>query len=309
MFHRPWPGRATQAGALLVLLVLATLLAACSGAASAPDVQAPRPITGGSGDEGGQPLRPDDQPPAAEDGEGQIQDGALIVRTGHLALEVTDLAAAIDGGGRLVSGLGGYVSASEEESYGSRQLATITYRIPSDRWAEALAGLRALGSRVISENTEAVEVTAEVVDLEARIANERAAEAALQEIMTRAGSIDDVLKVQRELANVRGEIESMTARLESLQERAAYGTLAVGYEVPVVAVDAAQEGWQPATEVDRATAQLVRILQGLVSLVIWLGIVVLPVVLPVALLAYGMYRLRRRFATASPPPGPIGPSV
>jgi hypothetical protein len=291
---------------LLLALPLILLLAACAGApAGAPAMPAA----------GEQPASEPEAPEPGERAGGDTdavvgQDGALIVRTGRLRLEVTDIGPAVDAASRLIGGLGGYVSASEEENSTSRQVATITYRVPANAWSDALAGLRALGDRVISENTQSAEVTAEVVDLDARIANLRSAEAALQEIMTRAGSIEDVLRVQRELAGTRGQIEQLTAQRDHLRERAALGTLSVSYEAPVVALTVVQEAWDIGTEMDRAVAQLLRVGQAAASLGVWLVIVALPMLLPVALVLLVIARLRRRGRwNPGAPAGPVGPSV
>ncbi len=294
-------------GPLMLTLPVLLLIAACAGSPASiadPGGVAREP------DLGSQPLP--GQPAAGGEEEPAIgaDDGALIVRTGRLRLEVTDIAATVSAASQLVSGLGGYVSASEEQTGTSSHVATITYRIPSDRWVEALTGLRQLAGRVIGENTESAEVTAQVVDLEARIANLRSSEAALQEIMTRAGSIEDVLQVQRELSNTRGQIEQLTAERDHLRERAALGTLAVSFESPVVAVTAAHEGWQIGTEVDRAVAQLVLLGQATASALVWLVIVGLPLLVPVALVVLIIARLRRRPAwRPGAPAGPVGPSV
>lgn len=290
---------------LLGLLVL--LLAACAGAAGPASTPAPAPPEPGS---------PAGEAPGAVDGGGPVadadsglRDGALVVYTGRLRLEVEQIEPAVQSATELIVGLGGYVAASEEHNTSSQQAASVTYRIPSDRWTEAVRGLRGLASRVLNELTQSAEVTAEVVDLEARIANLRASEAALQEIMTRAGTIEDVLQVQRELSNVRGQIEQLTAQRDDLRDRAVYGTLTVSFEAPVVAAAAAQEGWQLGAELDRAVADLIRISQGLASMLIWLGIVVLPVLLPVGLMVFVAYRLRRRFMAGNSPPDHLRPSV
>lgn len=288
-------------------LVLVGLMAvACTGAASAPiDDKGDRL----SGDQDTDPgiAQPAEEEPATEDE--TLADGALIVRSGVLHLEVGELAPALDQAALLISGLGGYVSGSNETNTSSEQIASITYRIPSARWDEALRGLRGLGKRVISENTTAADVTAEVVDLDARLGNLRASESALQQIMTGAGTIDDVLKVQRELTSVRSEIESMTARRDQLSQRAALATLEVGFEVPVVALSQASEGWNLGVEVDHALASLVTIGQRVASFGVWALIVVLPVVLPVGLLAYVGLRIRRRWLSQRPPASPVARSM
>ncbi|MDQ3937185.1 MAG: DUF4349 domain-containing protein [Chloroflexota bacterium] len=296
--------QATHETSVLLLVSLVALLAAACAAAPAAN---PAPAAGTPGLAApGEDADDDDElitggGPVA-DAQGEREDGALIVRTGRLQLEVDDIAGRIASATRVVVDLGGYVARSEEQNTASGHSATITFRIPAARWSEALSGLRALAARVIAEHTEALEVTAEVVDLDARIANLRASEAALQEIMNRAGAIEEVLKVQRELTTVRGEIEQLTGRRDHLRDQAAYGTLAVSFESGVMAAATVQEGWQLGAEVDRAVADLIRISQGLASVGIWLSIVVLPVALPVALLLFIAYRLRRRFVPHPPPP-------
>ena len=80
------------------------------------------------------------------------------------------------------------------------------------------------------------EVTAQVVDLHARIKNLRASEDALVAIMDRAGRIDDVLSVQLRLEDVRGRIEQLDAQRDDLAGRAALATLTVAWSTPVAAV-------------------------------------------------------------------------
>ena len=298
----PFPIR-HQPTAVLLLPLLAVLAVACATASPAALDSADGGARGedGGSDRVGVPFA--EAPSAVE----APADGALIVRTGRLRLEVTDLPGAVQAAEGVVAGVGGYVAGSQAENTGTRQSATITFRVPAERWDEALQGLRGLAERVVAENTEAVDVTAQVVDLDARIANLRASEAALQEIMNRAGTIQSVLEVQRELSNVRGQIEQLTAQRQHLAEQAAYGTLVTSFELPLVAVTAAQEGWDVATEIDNALADLVLVGQRVATVGIWLAVVVLPVLLPFLLLVFVAHRLRRRWA--GEPPSQIGPSV
>ena len=172
------------------------------------------------------------------------------------------------------SALGGYVGASTTSNDGDRPSAEITYRIPADRWEQALdqlRGLNGLTTKVVAEHTEAVEVTGQVVDLDARIANLRASETALQGIAAKAVKISDVLEVQAQLTATRGEIESLTAQLKDLNDRAGYATLTVQYNVPIVAVEVAAKGWDPTAVVDEAAAAMLDVLQTLASAGIWFG--------------------------------------
>ena len=226
-------------------------------------------------------------PPITEDGVGAAVDDAKIIRTGTIDLEVTDVARALVTARDGIRAMGGYVGASRTENFEERPIATITYRIPADRWEDALdllRGLNGLTSRVVTEQTEAVEVTGQVIDLEARIRNLRASETALQAIATSATRISDVLEVQQQLTNVRGESEQLSAALADLEDRAGFATLSATFSVPLVAVEVAAKGWEPAVIVDEATASLVNILQALTTAGIWFAIVWLPLLVVIGVL-------------------------
>ena len=297
--------------AILAALLIVGACASSGGAALAPigsDLGggSARDASGGSGEM---------QPPVAEapgvvpepgviDENGQFvgqRDDALIVRTGSMAIEVADFDAALAKARTAVTGLGGYISGSQMATDGDKPYASITYRIPSDRWDDAMAALKALGTKVVSEQTQAIEVTSAVVDLDARLDNLRATERSLQAIMAQAIKIPDILEVQSQLTTVRGQIEQLTAERDHLKDQASYGTLTVGWSLPVVAVATVQGSWDPAAIVDEALAQLVQLGQGVLTAGIWLAIVGLPLLLVGVLLVGLIALVARRFGVGRRP--------
>jgi hypothetical protein len=231
--------------------------------------------------------------------------GPLIVRTGQLSLEVAVLDDAIAAAQRAVEAAGGYVAASQRQGEGDKAGATVTFRIPADRWETTLAALRKTGTKILAEQTQSEEVTSQVVDLGARLANLRATESALQGIMARATKIPDILEVQGQLTTVRQEIEQLTAEKQSLEKQAALATLTVTFAPPpTVAVAQVQRGWDPAGEVDRAAATLVGLAQGVASAAIWVAIVLLPLALVLGIVAGIAWLIARRLRARPIPPAP-----
>lgn len=233
-------------------------------------------------------------------------DDALIVRTASLELEASDITVSLREARIRMTDLGGYVSGSDAYDQGESRWAMVTYRVPVVRFAEAIDALRGLADRVVRESTQSVEVTGSVMDLDARIVNLRASEAALAEIMGRAGRIDDVLAVQMRLEDVRGQIEQLEAQRAHLADQAALSTVTVSWTTPVAAVSVAREGWDLAREIDAALAQTVQALQGAVSLAVWLIVVVLPLLGVPLLLALAVLLVRRRGQHGQPGPT-LGP--
>ena len=294
----PFPGR-KRGRATGLILGLIVLVAACGGAAQGPET------VGQSVDSG----TPRAQPSTDPDGGNapRARDDARIIRTGTMQLQVKDVEAAVDRARDEVVALGGYISGSRQSTVDDGVVATITYRIPVDRWEDALAMLRGLSLKVLDEQTESVEVTGQVRDLDARIRNLQASERALQAIAAQATLIKDVLAVQAELSNVRGQIEQLTAEKGDLVDRADLATMSVTYGVEIVAVTAAAKGWNAGTEVDRAAANLVDVLQAVATAGIWFGIVWLPIVVVLLILAVVARVVLRRTGFIGRMPAPTLP--
>jgi hypothetical protein len=307
---------------LVLAIVLVLALAACGSSASAP-VAAPAGPTGGGTEQGGQPGGLQGVPsaapsaaPASGDGQGSLsgnngnppsapRDSLRIVYTGSLQLVVADLPTALARGQAAVDAVGGYIGASQESNDGDKAVATISYRIPAERWETVIGQLRGLATKVVAEQTQATEVGGQIVDLEARIRNLRASESALVDIAKGTGKISDLLQVEAQLSDVRGQIEQLDAQRAQLVDQVSYGTLVTTFGLEIVAVQEQAKGWDPAQDVDGATATLISVGQGVVSVGIWLGIVWLPLILVLIVLAVIARWLFRRFAPKPRPHDPI----
>ncbi len=309
---------------LISIGAVALIVIACAGSASAPreGQSAIGDAAGGTGFAGAAvapaasaaPSMPESQNGDTSASIGAIgaRDDARIIRTGSIDLQVSDVPKALRIARDGIVALGGYVGASNTSNDGDQPSAEITYRIPADRWEEALdllRGLNGLTTKVVTEHTEAVEVTGQVIDLEARIKNLQASEVALQGIAERATKISDVLEVQAQLTNIRGQIEELTAQLKDLNDRAGYATLTARFAVPIVATKAAAKGWEPGAVVDEAAASMISLLQSLADAGIWFLIVWLPILIVFGLLVGASAWVFRRIGPARrtailPPPAP-----
>jgi hypothetical protein len=302
----------------LILTALASLAAACGSSAAAP-AGAAAPAEGQSAAGDGSAARSGATAGPAAPGVGvtgsnggkdaAFRDDARIIRTGSLQLDVKDVKTSLRTARDTIVGMGGYVGASQQSSDGMSIVATVTYRIPVDRWEEALDALRALGDEV-GEQTDAAEVTDQIVDLGARIRNLQASETALVRHAADAAKISDLLEIETRLTDVRGQIEQLTAQQKNLQDQVAYATLAVTFGTEVAAVTKAAEQWDPKNEVDRAGASLIGFLQTLTTAGIWFAIVWLPVLLALSIVVgIGIFIARRLgFLRRSDPPLPPAPA-
>src|SRR3954447_6517986 len=306
---RRWPA----ARLALLLAVLAPPGAACAGSSGGVLHQVGAPLPTGQGlapvpAATAQPQTPGGQLPAG-DGSNQAaaapREDLKIVYTGSLDLLVADLDAALAKGRTAVLATGAYVGASDESRKGDMETAVITSGTAESRWEDTLAGLRGIAKQVLGEKTQAAEVGGQIVDLEARLRNLRASEQVLVGIAQGTGKVTDLLEVQQRISEVRGEIEQLDGQRAALVDQAAYGTLVTTYGLAVAQVEQAKAGWDPAADVDGASATLIGAVQALTSGAIWFGIVWLPLLLVLLLVALLARRAYRRFAPSTPGGGPM----
>jgi len=126
---------------------------------------------------------------------------------------------------------GGFVVESQQSSSDmkatSRDIVTMTVRVPSDRFSESLDEIRGTGTRVVIETVKGQDVTEEFIDIEAQVKAKKALEEQFMAIMKRANSVEDALDVQRQLADVRGEIERIEGRKRFLENQSSLSTIKV----------------------------------------------------------------------------------
>jgi len=206
--------------------VLALALAGCAmrpkeGGVGASAEAAPAPAPLASAAQAASP------PPAP--GEGPAAVARRIVKKASLELSVDDLGTAQAAATRIAEREGGFVASTtrdavSEESRGTNGTVTLTLRVPADHFTAALEAFRRLGKGGGSEHVATEDVSEEFIDLDARIHNQRELEAQFLEILKRAAKVEDALNVQRELANVRTDIERMQGRRRFLEHETALST-------------------------------------------------------------------------------------
>lgn len=152
--------------------------------------------------------------------------GPMIVRTAALTLTTREFDTARARLDDILKRHHGYVGElSVATPLGNGSTFTATLRVPADQLEATLADLKGLG-RVESESQNGQEVTAQHVDLEARLSNARNTEGRLTDLLhQRTGKLSDVLAVETEIDRVRGEIEQMDAERKNLANQVTFATI------------------------------------------------------------------------------------
>ena len=215
-------------------------------------------------------------------------DDRKIVQTATLSMQVKDVAGVSDQVGLIAGSAGGFVAASKFSSSGDQQLATVTIKVPADKYQDALSQVRKLGAKIDTDASNASDVTQEYTDLSAQLRNSQATEAQLLTFLGQAKNISEVLQVQDRLSSVRADIERTQGRINLLDKLSDMGTISVSLRpvaVPVKSTEPAQgfgaevsAAWQHSLDflggIGTAVATVLvfswwLLLLGLPALVIW----------------------------------------
>jgi len=151
----------------------------------------------------------------------------MIIKTGWLNLVVKDVVEVVKKITKFTQEKGGWVVSSNISEVQNVPSASITVRVPGENFDEARDYFKSLAQRVSNEKTQAQDITEEYVDLKSRLKNLEAGENQLLKIMERSGTISEVLQVQRELMNLREQIERIKGKIQYLKESVRMSSITV----------------------------------------------------------------------------------
>jgi Domain of unknown function (DUF4349) len=135
----------------------------------------------------------------------------------------------------IATSVGGFVESSSERSEplndpsGNGRKMRISWfviRVPNERFDETRKNMANLGE-VTNQKLSGQEVSAQIVDIEARLASLTLQEEAYKKLFDQANGVNEIVAVQDQVTKVRTQIETITAQREALKSQVAYSTVTV----------------------------------------------------------------------------------
>ncbi|MEX1087431.1 MAG: DUF4349 domain-containing protein [Candidatus Paceibacterota bacterium] len=206
-----------------------------------------------------------------------------IIQTADLSLIVGSTEDAIDQISGIATQADGFVSSVDVfETSDNKKHGQITLRIPSSAFDQSVVLIKDLAVTVEREQINAQDVTEEFVDLEARLRNLEATEEQYVALLEQATDVEDVLAIQRELSNVRQDIERLEGRIQYLSRQTDMSTIRVSL-VSEADVEIFGVTWSPVNEIKEGLrtllSELVSFVNFLIALIFFLPVLLLWIVL------------------------------
>ncbi|MEP7162555.1 MAG: DUF4349 domain-containing protein [Candidatus Moraniibacteriota bacterium] len=217
-----------------------------------------------------------------------------VASTASLDLRVSSIDWTISKTEEIVRGKGGYVeNRSINGPQFSERTAWMTVKVPSGEFSSTFEELKKDLYYVMGENLSGVDMTRAVADLDARIANKRAEELTLQDLLKQAVKVSDVIEVTDRLTQVRSEIESLEAEKRSLDNQTELSSISLSMtEDPAIGVDT--NDFRDGNIFKKSINELLRALTQLGSGLVLFLIAGIPIVLAYLLFFWIIYFFTKR---------------
>jgi len=155
--------------------------------------------------------------------------GRMVIRSGNISVNVENVDKAAADIRQMTESSGGYVENSQidnvtvpqvpvydagsETREETQKYANMTVRVPEARFEGIFNDIKGMGE-LVSENMSGSDITAEYRDTTARVDNLKIQEQSLQQLMAKAKTVDEILKIESELNRIRTDIDINTGNLK-----------------------------------------------------------------------------------------------
>lgn len=212
---------------VLALLFAAVMLTGCGGAQTAADNGAmadtvgqtepmSAPQDGFTLEESGFTTLP--QPPS----------GAKLIYTSHINLETMEFSSSAAALTELVSQHGGFFEQQEMSNRGDKQSGSYAVRIPTDRLEEFLTAVAQKEVFQLTYQSTSCENVSEVYgDIENRMETLHITQERLQELLTQAESMEDIIAIESKLAEIEAQLDALSGEKNHYDNLIDYATIYV----------------------------------------------------------------------------------
>jgi Domain of unknown function (DUF4349) len=159
-----------------------------------------------------------------------IRTASLTVRTNAVATNVTKAEDATT----QLGGLVGDANITTDPDEPARTTASLELRVPGPAYGALMTALSKLG-QVVHKTEQASDVTSQVIDVNSRLATQRQSLEQVRALLTRAGSLSQILLVEQDLTRREAELESLEAQRKVLADQTALATIDLTLVTPKAA--------------------------------------------------------------------------
>lgn len=151
-----------------------------------------------------------------------------IIRSAEIKMMVDDVMKSTTDIEKIISKYNGFISDSKLETLSNSFSNQLTIRVPVANFDKVINDITPLAEYIDHRNVVSEDVTKDYVDTEVRLKNKKEVEKRFIEVLrNQAKNVRDIMEVERQLNEIRSEIESAESYLNSLKNRVSLSTITV----------------------------------------------------------------------------------
>ncbi len=174
----------------------------------------------------------------------------------------------------------GFLVSSNITNPDNAAYAYLTVNILSQNLDETLAFLKSLSVKIVSQNITGRDITEEYQDINSRLTVLKTNKARFEEIMASTGITTEILRIQREIFSLQDQIDNLIGRQQYLEEKAKYSQISINLSTDELSLPYTPDNkWRPQVVFKNAVRSLLKTLQALANLSIWLlvfSVIIIP---------------------------------
>lgn len=157
------------------------------------------------------------------------EQGQRIIKTAQLTFETNDVEATHQRILNLASQNKGFVQSDNSGKSYNQIFQNLVIRVPTENFQKFIDGISEGVEYFDQKRISRQEVSEEFVDLKARLKAKGELENRYLELLKKANSVNDMLAIERELSNIREEIEAKQGRLQYLQSQVSMSSVNIQF--------------------------------------------------------------------------------
>lgn len=152
-----------------------------------------------------------------------------LIKEGNIAFETTDLIQTKRRIEQAIKKHNGYISSENENNLSGSLSRILVIRIPAKQFdvfiSDATKGIEKFDTKDI----QVKDVTEEFVDIQARLKTKKELEQRYLKLLERANKVTEILEIEKQIGDLRADIEGTEGRLQYLNNQSVYSTISITY--------------------------------------------------------------------------------
>jgi hypothetical protein len=218
----------------------------------------------------------------------------VVINESYMSIVVKDVR---DTGEKVISYAndnGGFMVNSNYSQPEEAPFATITVRVSSDKFEQALDYFRSLGVKVVNENVVGKDVTEQYTNIEERINTLTKTKTKFEQLLDQATEVQDILQINQQLLSIDSQIDYWIGQRKAIEQNANLTKITVylstdEFSLPYVP----NEKFRPNVIFKLAVRSLVSSFRDIAGWAIWIAVYSV-IWLPIVLIFLGYKRYKNR---------------